>query len=141
MARQAARIGMRRLTVTEKRIAALLYPERTYRPQTRGDCINGVRPCPFVSCRHHLALEVENRGESIRLDRPHEELWDRTAPSCSLDVVDENPDGLTHDEIGEILGVTRQRAEQEVSRAMQSFLKAMDASLGQLIDVEWWKVA
>lgn len=29
------------------------------RPRTRGDCLAEARPCPWVGCRHHLLLEVE----------------------------------------------------------------------------------
>lgn len=50
------------------------------RPQTRADCRGDARPCPWVSCRHHLLLEVAKakakegraaRATSIRLNRPH----------------------------------------------------------------------
>ena len=39
------------------------------RPVTRGDCLpggcNGQRPCPWVSCKAHLALDVDERTGSI----------------------------------------------------------------------------
>ena len=28
------------------------------RPRTRADCLDGPRPCPWASCRHHLLFEV-----------------------------------------------------------------------------------
>jgi hypothetical protein len=47
------------------------------RPITRGDCLQEARPCPWVSCRHHLLLEVaaskggrDVRPTSLRLNRP-----------------------------------------------------------------------
>ena len=44
--------------VGERQIYALLYPEadalQAERPRTRGDCVNGIRPCPWVGCGHHL---------------------------------------------------------------------------------------
>lgn len=58
-------------------------------PHTRGECIDGPRPCPWFSCRHHLAAE---------------------ASTCSLDVADEGPH--TFEEIGAILGLTRERIRQ-----------------------------
>lgn len=32
------------------------------RPRTRGDCVNAVRPCPWLSCAHHLGIDIELRG-------------------------------------------------------------------------------
>jgi len=40
------------LTVDE---SAENEPER---PKTRGDCRDGLRPCPWVSCEHHLLIEL-----------------------------------------------------------------------------------
>lgn len=31
------------------------------RPQTRGDCVHGPRPCPWLGCRYHLASD-EHQG-------------------------------------------------------------------------------
>src|SRR5690242_9520574 len=28
------------------------------RPRTRGECAEGARPCPFLTCVHHLYLDV-----------------------------------------------------------------------------------
>lgn len=33
------------------------------RPQTRGDCKDGIRPCPWMSCHHHLLTLVSQGGE------------------------------------------------------------------------------
>ena len=35
-------------------------------PITRGDCVNGVRPCPWVRCRYHLLVETTDAA-SLRL--------------------------------------------------------------------------
>src|SRR4029077_6719314 len=32
-------------------------PQDIERPRPRGDCVGGERPCPFVSCAHHLYLD------------------------------------------------------------------------------------
>src|SRR5689334_22794199 len=32
------------------------------RPRTVGDCRNGPRPCPWVSCRFNLLLDVDKHG-------------------------------------------------------------------------------
>jgi hypothetical protein len=42
-----------------------LYPEWAERPKTRGDCLkdqSAERPCPWVTCKHHLYIEISHRG-------------------------------------------------------------------------------
>lgn len=38
------------------------------RPTKRSECIDGPRPCPWVSCRHHLLLEVASAAPKINAD-------------------------------------------------------------------------
>ena len=93
------------------------------RPRTRGDCVNGPRPCPYVSCRAHLLLEIGESGnllpnfpelmgdwtysgplhedgsffqsgEGRVVEGPHMEAMPAT---CSLDVADQI-DALTSDD-------------------------------------------
>lgn len=112
-------ISMKRLSKEELRIGALLYPERNYwRPATRGDCANVARPCPYVGCRHHLYLDVTESG-ALKVEDG--EPWDMKH-SCSLDVADEG--GLTLDEVGQILGLTRERVRQIEERAAQHYREA-----------------
>lgn len=33
------------------------------RPQTRGDCVDGPRPCPWVGCRHHTYIDHVRGGD------------------------------------------------------------------------------
>ena len=44
------------------------------RPQTRGECAGGARPCPWVSCRYHLLIEASapragHRATVLRMTR------------------------------------------------------------------------
>lgn len=75
----------------------------------RGDCVNGPRPCPLVSCRFHLYLDVNPNTGSIKLNFPGLEVWD-LKETCALDVADRG--GVTLDEIGEIFNLTRERIRQ-----------------------------
>ena len=59
------------------------------RPQTRADCKGGQRPCPWVSCRHHLALEITPDG--VRLMLPEDPAEWANLPTCALDVADAGP--------------------------------------------------
>lgn len=85
------------------------YPADVERPKTRADCAEMPRPCPFVSCVHHLFLDVDHRSGSIRLNFPHLEVWEMEE-SCSLDVADRG--GETLDVIGGLTNRTRERVRQ-----------------------------
>jgi hypothetical protein len=87
---------------------ALEYPD-VDRPQSREECQTTVRPCPFVSCSHHLYLDVNPETGAIKLNFPHLEVWEM-AETCSLDVADRG--GVTLEEVGAILNLTRERIRQ-----------------------------
>jgi hypothetical protein len=79
------------------------------RPRCRRDCIAAPRPCLFVSCKHHLYLDVNPLTGSIKLNFPDREVWE-LRETCALDVADRG--GLTLEEVGEILNLTRERVRQ-----------------------------
>lgn len=81
------------LTADERMEQSRIRFERTpVRPVVRGECGDVPRPCPFVSCRHHLYLEVNPETGSITLNFPGLDPWEM-ASSCSLDVADQvDPD-------------------------------------------------
>lgn len=110
-------IAMKRLTKEELRLGALLYPtpEDIERPGTRAQCVGGERPCPWVSCKHHLYLDVNPETGSIKLNFPDLEVWEMKE-TCSLDVADKN--GITLEEVGEIMNLTRERIRQVEVRGL-----------------------
>lgn len=79
------------------------------RPGSREQCANGPRPCPFVSCRYHLYLDVNPRTGSIKLNFPDKEVWELEF-TCALDVAEQG--GITLERAGEILNLTRERIRQ-----------------------------
>ena len=85
-------------------------------PVWRSECRGGMRPCPFVSCRFHLYLDVNPATGSIKLNFPDKEPWE-LACSCSLDVAEAG--GLTLEDVGALLNLTRERARQLESAALQ----------------------
>ena len=83
------------------------------RPMSRAECVGGVRPCPYVSCKHHLYLDVNPTTGSIKLNFPGLEVWEM-AETCALDIADRG--GITLEEVGLIMNLTRERIRQvEVS--------------------------
>lgn len=85
------------------------------RPKTRGDCASGPRPCPWVSCRHHLMLEANSTG-SITFPLGEIEI-DEMGETCSLDIADRG--GTTLEEVGATMAITRERARQIEVRALR----------------------
>jgi hypothetical protein len=79
------------------------------RPRTRGDCAGGARPCPWLSCRHHLYLDVNPETGSIKLNFPDLEPGE-LASSCSLDIADDGDHVL--DDVGAVMNLTRERTRQ-----------------------------
>src|SRR3954462_3354305 len=109
-------IAPKRLTREEKRLSeTLVYPEDVVRPRTREECRTATRPCPFVSCSHHLYLDVNPESGAIKLNFPHLEVWEM-AETCSLDVADRG--GITLEEVGAILNLPRERIRQVEVRGL-----------------------
>ncbi len=128
---RAKTIAMKRLTKEELRIGALLYPERSYwRPSSRGECANVARPCPYVSCKYHLYIDVNPNTGSIKVNFPEREVWE-LKHSCALDVAEQG--GITLEEVGEILNLTRERIRQVEVRGLMKLKEAGgDELLGYL---------
>jgi hypothetical protein len=99
------------MTKRELELGRLMYPDEggAGRPRTRGECVGGHRPCPFVSCRHHLYLDVTPGTGAIKLNFPDLEP-DEMPETCALDVADRGGDPL--EKVGELLNVTRERIRQ-----------------------------
>ncbi len=109
-------IAPKRLTRDEKRLAmSLVYPDDVDRPKSRAECQNMERPCPFVSCEHHLYLDVNPQSGAIKLNFPHLEVWEMKE-TCALDVAERN--GITLEEVGEIMNLTRERVRQVEVRGL-----------------------
>lgn len=104
-------IALKRLTREELRRGALANPpvEGAVRPQTRAECKDGQRPCPWVACKHHLYLDINPATGSIKINFPDLEPWE-LQHTCALDVADNG--GLTLEEIGLITNLTRERVRQ-----------------------------
>lgn len=116
---------------TSKRRLAILAAENPVhdydRPKSFGECLEAGRgtresPCPFVSCKHHLAIEVNPRIGSIKVAHPLTEIEDLPA-TCALQVADEG--GVTLEVAASILGLTRERVRQIEYSALAKVRAAM----------------
>ncbi len=121
-------IAPRSLSRDERRLAEVLdYPEDVERPKSRAECLDMPRPCPFVSCSHHLYLDVNPESGAIKLNFPHLDVWEM-AETCSLDVADRG--GVTLEEVGAILNLTRERIRQLEVRGIDKIKVNRGEALG-----------
>ena len=112
-------VPIRSMTKEKMSIETLLYPESVRgRPATRGECCGGARPCPFVGCLYHLYLDVNAETGSMKMNFPGVEPWE-IKDSCALDVADRG--GVTLEEVGDAMNLTRERIRQVETQGLQSF--------------------
>ena len=109
-------IAMKRLTREELRQGALMYPPVDIpRPSSRAECREEMRPCPWVACKHHLYLDINPETGSIKINFPDLEPWE-LKHTCALDVAERG--GITLEEVGEIMNLTRERIRQVEVRGL-----------------------
>jgi hypothetical protein len=131
---RARTISVKRMTKRELELGRLLYPdvEDVTKPKTRAECVEGERPCPFVSCKHHLYLDVSARTGAIKLNFPDLEVWEMTE-TCALDVADRG--GTTLEEVGAIMNLTRERIRQVEVKGLAKLQALKDmAALRDYVD-------
>ena len=124
------------LSAWEKREAKRLDADEelqdiiTHRPKTRGDCIDGPRPCPWALCQYHLFVEVTPRrkvvggemvGGNLKMVFPGRNIKDLDE-TCALDVADRG--GYTLDQVGLLMNVTRERVRQIQADALKRIRKS-----------------
>ena len=128
--------------VSRRELRALRVPDpvaeqlRALRPKTRGECAEGERPCPWVSCSHHLYLDVNDRG-AIKLNFPTvgPEDLDQLQDTCALDVADRVAAGeeLSLEQVGARMNIQIERTRQLSSKGLQDALvKLRRATSGQV---------
>jgi hypothetical protein len=114
-----------------ERVEALVLL-RASRPRARGDCEKGPRPCPWVSCKYHLYLDVNPNTGAVKVNFPHLEVW-QLEETCALDVADRG--GIPMEEVGEAINLLTSRISQMETLAK---LRAagMEISLDEYNDPE-----
>jgi predicted DNA-binding protein (UPF0251 family) len=98
------------------------------RPRRRGECEGHPGFCPFFRCKYNLGLDVDPENGTVKVafpEGPPERMEvdvDRMGPSCALDLADKG--GLTMEEVGDAMNITRQRVEQLEKEALQKLRAA-----------------
>lgn len=101
--------------------------ETDQRPRTRGDCAGGLRPCPWVGCRYHLASDYRPASRDVTIrrrivgergcsDAHAADLVLQMAQTCALDVADDGP--TTLEVTGSLFELTRERVRQLEEKAL-----------------------
>ncbi|QED27042.1 DNA-binding protein [Microvenator marinus] len=122
--RRSKTIALKRLTEEERKATeALLDQLEHLRPKHRDDCRMADRPCPYVSCKYHLFLDVNPHTGSIKLNFPDLEVWE-LSETCALDVADRG--GITLEEVGELLNLTRERIRQVEATGLEKLRVGYD---------------
>jgi hypothetical protein len=123
---RARSIAARPLSRQERReaeVLAFLEPGwDAARPRTRADCADHPRPCPWVSCRYNLYLDVSDSGRTIKLNFPELEPGAMPAGgSCVLDIADRVAQGeaICLEDIGRVMNLSIERVRQLSSLALQ----------------------
>lgn len=105
--------SIRRFSKRHLAVVAAQYPEAIERPRTFGECqtegFGDWVPCPFVGCKHHLYLDVTERNGNIKFNKPDREPGE-IGETCGLRVAGRG--GITLEEIGALLNLTRERVRQ-----------------------------
>lgn len=112
---------LKALSQEEIREGARLYRDDLRpRPKTRGECASIERPCPFVSCRYHLLIDVTHAG-SLQSHWGDLEALDTMPDTCALDVADRGSHRL--EGIALCMNITRERVRQIEFKALMKFRK------------------
>ncbi len=104
------------------------------RPRTVAECPPAEEPCPFVSCRHHLYVEVDPERGYLKVNFPGRAI-DELEETCSLRVAAQQPGvrnlplekGVrTSREVGRLLNLTQERVNQIAKVALAKVRAALD---------------
>jgi hypothetical protein len=111
-----------KLSRAEKREMLRLGSWRPKLPANRGECMTGPRPCPHVSCKHHMHSDVDPDTGSLKVNFPELAPW-AIAHSCALDLSDMG--GLTLEETGHAMNLTLERVRQIEVLALRKMRRRM----------------
>jgi hypothetical protein len=133
-ANHAITISVKKARRCHQRFYNANLPTDHLRPLTRADCEEAGRPCPYVGCKYNLYLDVSPETGSIKINFPSVDplAMDENA-SCALDLTERM--GMTLDEVGSVMNVTRERIRQIETIALDKFyLDFAEMDLARFLD-------
>lgn len=86
------------------------------KPKIRFDCYRSIRPCPYVSCKYNLYLDIQLKTGAIKYNFPDIEP-DQMEFSCVLDIADQGGNKL--ESVGVVMNLTRERVRQIEAKALK----------------------
>ena len=111
-------------------VAALGY--EPLRPTNYRECrlrgLGTTEPCPWVGCGYHLAIDhgaYSGKGRGIRWTFPDREFAG-LRQSCALAVAEHHADGLSLDEVGALLNLTRESVRKIETTALAKLKSLSD---------------
>ena len=139
-ARKYATEDVNRMAAVRLAHEADLYPPSINaahpKPKTWGECESqrlgsSANPCPFVSCKYNLYLDVTPAG-NIRIAFPEREVWE-LPQTCALHVASKvtsegDTDDMTLVDVGRLIRVTRERVRQISDGAIAKIAKRQDGA-------------
>ncbi len=141
---RARTVSIKRMRTSQLRADEAETIEHTERPRTWGECLERAlgtasRPCGYLRCKHNLLLDVSDETGSYKVTWPHlasghygDEYDALPRHTCALRVAEQG--GMTLDEIGEMMNLTRERVRQIETKAL---LRLRDLSeLVKIVDDE-----
>ena len=104
----------------------------TRMPRKYGECkkIVGDGPCPFVGCQYHLAIDVNGDSGSITHTWGVNADITDIAHTCALRQAARG--GMTLQEVGERLNISRERARQIEKSALEKLADACGDDLREM---------
>lgn len=93
-------------------VERLLVKMDLKRPETRADCKNVPRPCPFVGCRHNTFIDINSSSKRLKIIfNQCEDPSEMEISNCVLDIVEKHGP-MTLEDVGTYMNVTRERVRQ-----------------------------
>ena len=148
---RARTVSMKRMRSSQLRADQAATIEHTERPRTWGECLERAlgtasRPCGYLRCRYNLLLDVDGRTGSYKVTWPHltggaygDEYGAYPQHTCALRVAEQG--GMTLDEIGSVMNLTRERVRQIETKALYALrgLAGLVAAVDAELDAPPWQ--
>lgn len=131
-----ARLGKRQLALLkedtfveleDKRVDYTVDIQNKLKPKNFRECLENKlgtieNPCPFVSCKWNLTLDIDEYNGSILVNRPDKENLEKT---CVLQEINNHESTqaelgfcFSQKELSEVFGVTRARIDQIIEKGL-----------------------